>query len=389
MNPSIQTSIRTLAAAAALFAVVRSGSAADTFVYFGTYTGPKSQGIYVSRFDAATGRLSAPELAAATPNPSFLALHPNGRFLYAVNELDEFHGEKAGSVTAFAIDAATGRLSQVSEASTKGTSPCHLSLDRTGRHLFVANYGGGSVAVLPVREDGTLSAATSFIQHTGHGGLKGQEAPHAHDIALDAANRFALVADLGLDKLLVYGFDAAAGTLTAAPVAFAASKPGAGPRHFDFHPGGRLVFSLNELSLTLGSYRYDPATGSLTEILTTSTLPAGVNVTPNLSGAELRVHPSGRFVYASNRGHDSIAVFSVVGDKGTLHAVEVVPTGGKTPRSFTIDPTGAWLLAANQGSDSVIVFRIDPKTGRLSRTDATVTVVAPVCVTFVPARSGP
>lgn len=389
MKPPIQTLIPILAAAAVILATAQSGSAAEAFVYFGTYTGPQSRGIYVSRFDAETGRLSAPELAAATPNPSFLALHPNGRFLYAVNELDEFHGEKAGSVTAFAIDAATGRLSQVSEASTEGTSPCHLSLDRAGRHLFVANYGGGSVAVLPVREDGTLAAATSFIQHTGRGGSKEQDAPHAHDIALDAANRFALVADLGLDKLLVYGFDAAAGALTPAPVAFAASKPGAGPRHFDFHPSGRFVFSVNELSLTLGSYRYDPATGRLTEIQTTSTLPAGVDVTPKLSGAELRVHPSGRFVYASNRGHDSIAVFSVDGDKGTVQVVEVVPTGGKTPRSFTIDPTGAWLLAANQGSNSVVVFRIDPKTGRLSRTDASVAVVAPVCVTFAPVRPAP
>ncbi len=389
MNPPFQTLVRALVAAATFFATARCGTATDTFVYFGTYTGPKSRGIYVSRFATTTGRLSAPALAAVTPNPSFLALHPNGRFLYAVNELDEFHGEKAGSVTAFAIDRVTGHLSQLSEASSRGTGPCHLSLDRTGRHLFVANYGGGSVAVLPVREDGTLGAATSFVQHTGHGVSKEQEAPHAHDIALDAANRFALVADLGLDKLLVYGFDAAAGILTPGPVAIAASKPGAGPRHFDFHPGGRLVFSLNELSLTLGSYRYDPGTGSLTEAQTTSTLPAGVNVTPNLSGAELRVHPSGRFVYASNRGHDSIAVFSVEGDQGMVQLVEVVPTGGKTPRNFTIDPTGAWLVAANQGSDSVVVFRIDPKTGRLSRTHASVPVVAPVCVTFAPADRDP
>jgi 6-phosphogluconolactonase len=382
--------VQTLGLFALLVAPSLPARAAETLVYFGTYTGPKSQGIYVSRFDAATGRLSAPELAAATPSPSFLALHPNGRFLYAVNELDEFHGEKAGSVTAFAIDAATGRLKQLSEASTKGPGPCHLSLDRTGRHLFVANYGGGSIAVLPVRANGTLGAATSFIQHTGHGANKEhQEAPHAHDIALDPANRFALVADLGLDKLLVYGFDAAAGTLTPTPVGFAASKPGAGPRHFDFHPGGRLVFSLNELSLTLTSYRYDPAAGALTEIQTTSTLPAGVSVASNFSGAELRVHPSGRFVYASNRGHDSIAVFSVEGDKGTFQLVEVVPTGGKMPRNFTIDPTGAYLLAANQGSDSVVVFRIDPKTGRLTRTDASVPVVAPVCVTFAAPHPAP
>ena len=381
--------VRTLALIATLFAAALTAGAAESLVYFGTYTGPKSRGIYVSRFDAATGRLSPPALAAATPNPSFLVSHPNGRFLYAVNEVDEFKGEKAGSASAFAIDAATGRLSLLSDASTKGTGPCHLSLDRTARHLLVANYGGGSVAVLPVGENGALGPATSFVQHTGRGPKENQEAPHAHAIAVDAANRFVLVADLGLDKVLAYAFDAAAGTLSPAPAAFAAMKPGSGPRHFDFHPNGRFVFELNEMLLTLGSYRYDPASGALAEIQTVSTLPAGVAVGLGMSGAEIQVHPSGRFVYASNRGHDSIAVFSVDRDKGTVQSVEVVPTGGKTPRNFTLDPTGAYLLAANQGSDSVVVFRIDPGTGRLTRTADSVTVGAPVCVTFAPAASRP
>ena len=378
--------VRTFALLAALVAALPA-VAADSLVYFGTYTGPKSQGIYVSRFDAATGRLSTPELAVATPNPSFLVSHPNGRRLYAVNELDEFRGEKAGSASAFAIDATTGRLSLLGDASTKGTGPCHLSLDKTARHLFVANYGGGSVAVLPVREEGGLGPASSFVQHTGRGPKDNQEAPHAHAIAVDPANRFALVADLGLDKLLVYAFDAAAGTLGVAPATFAALKPGSGPRHFAFHPNGRFVFEVNEITLTLGSFRYDPASGSLTEIQTVSTLPDGVAVTPEMSGAEIEIHPSGRFVYASNRGHDSIAVFAVDGDKGTLRKVEVVLAGGKTPRGFTLDPTGAFLLAANQGSDTVVVFRIDPATGRLTRTAHSVTVGTPVSVAFAPAPS--
>ena len=388
MTPSM--TIRTLAAAVGLLAMGPLAGAAENLVYFGTYTGPRSQGIYVSRFDATTGRLSKPELAAATPSPSYLVVDPKARFLYAVNEVDAFQGEKAGSVTAFAVDAATGRLSRLSDASTKGTGPCHLSLDRTGRHLLVANYGGGSVAVLPVREDGSVGPAVSFVQHTGHGADKErQEAPHAHDAAVDPGNRFAIVADLGLDKLLVYGFDPGTGALTPAPTAFVSSKPAAGPRHFDFHPNGRFVFSLNEMSLTLSSYLYDAARGTLAEVQTASTLPAGVDVTPKMSGAEVRVHPSGRFVYASNRGPDSVAVFSVDPDKGTFRLVEVVPTGGKTPRNFTIDPTGAFLLAANQDSDSVVVFKIDPASGRLARTGTSVTVGTPVCVTFAPPHAAP
>jgi 6-phosphogluconolactonase len=379
--------VRTLALVAPLLALSLPASAAESLVYFGTYTGPKSQGIYVSRFDPATGRLGHPELAAATPNPSFLTADSTGRFLYAVNEVGEFRGEKTGSASAFAIDAASGKLTLLNDAATKGSGPCHLSLDRTGRHLLVANYDSGSIAVLPVQGDGKLGSASSVVQHTGHGPNKERQGgPHAHAIAVDAANRYALVADLGLDKLLVYRFDPAAGSLSPVAISFAASKPGAGPRHFDFDPTGRLVFALNEMALTLASYRFDAATGTLAEVQTISTLPAGVAVKPEMSGAEVRVHPSGRFIYASNRGHDSIAVFAVDRDKGTVRSVEVVATGAKTPRNFTLDPAGRHLLVANQGSDSVVVFIVDPVTGRLTRTANSVEVGAPVCVTFVPDR---
>jgi 6-phosphogluconolactonase len=378
--------VRTLVLIALLVAASLPVGAAESLVYFGTYTGAKSQGIYVSRFDDATGRFSPPQLAVATPSPSFLVAHPSGRFIYAINEVDEFRGEKAGSASAFAVDTAAGRLSLLNDASTKGTGPCHLSLDRTARHLLVANYGGGSLAVLPVGEDGRIGPATSFVQHTGRGPKENQEAPHAHAIAVDAANHYALAADLGLDKLLVYKFDAAAGSLSPSPISFAAAKPGAGPRHFDFDPTGRFVFAMNEMALTLASYRFDGSAGRLAEVQTISTLPAGVAVTKEMSGAEIRVHPSGRFVYASNRGHDSIAVFAVDREKGTVRSIEVVPTGGKTPRNFTLDPAGRHLLVANQGSDNVVVFDIDPETGRLTRTTNVVTVGAPVCVTFL---SGP
>ena len=376
---------RTIALVTLFLAVSLPVRAAESLVYFGTYTGPKSQGIYVSRFDGATGRLSPPQLAVATPSPSFLVSHPNGRFVYAINEVDEFRGEKAGSASVFAVDPTTGRLSLLSAASTKGTGPCHLSLDKTARHLLVANYGGGSLAVLRIGEDGRVGPASSFVQHTGRGPKENQEAPHAHAIAVDAANRYALAADLGLDKLLVYKFDPAAGSLSPTAISFAAAKPGAGPRHFDFDPTGRFVFALNEMALTLASYRFDGSAGTLAEVQTISTLPAGVAVTKEMSGAEVRVHPSGRFVYASNRGHDSIAVLAVDRDKGTVRSVEVVPTGGKTPRNFTLDPDGRHLLVANQGSDNVVVFDINPETGRLTRTANAVSVGAPVCVTFLSA----
>jgi 6-phosphogluconolactonase len=351
-------------------------------VYVGTYSGEKSKGIYAFRFDGATGRLTPLGLAAESQDPSFLAIHPNNRFLYAVNEVDEFDGKKNnGGVSAFAIDVRTGKLRLLNQQSTGGGSPCHLTVDGKRRSLLVANYVGGSVAVLPIQPDGSLLKTTAFIQHTGSGVNKErQEGPHAHGVYLDSANRFAAVADLGLDKVLVYRIDPS-GALVPNEPPFQSVKPGAGPRHFAFHPNGRFAYVNNEMTSTVTAFAWDGRKGTLSELQTLSTLPEGV--AGDNSTAELEVHPTGRFLYVSNRGHNSIAVFAVNPQDGRLRVIEHQGTQGKTPRSFGIDPSGRFLLAANQGSDTIVVFRIDQKTGRLKPTGQSVEVGKPVCIKFV------
>jgi 6-phosphogluconolactonase len=315
-----------------------------------------------------------------------LAVHPNGRFLYAANEIGDYEGKKAGSVTAFVRDPRSGRLTRLDQESSGGTAPCHLVVDRKGRNVLVANYGGGSVAALPVAKDGSLSPATAFLQHTGSSvNAARQKEPHAHSINLDAANRFAVAADLGLDKLMVYRLDSAKGTLVPNDPPFALVRPGSGPRHFAFHPDGKRAYVINELNCTLTAFRYDRKKGVLVEDQTISTLPAGQAMKPEFSTAEVQVHPSGKFVYGSNRGHDTIAVFQVDAKTGRLTPVDHTPSGGRTPRNFGIDPTGQFLLAANQSSDNVAVFRIEAKTGRLTPTGQTIEVGSPVCVKFVAA----
>ena len=354
-------------------------------VYFGTYTAPgKSQGIYVSRLDMATGRLSPPELAAESVSPSFLAIHPTRDALYAVNEIDTFEGKPGGSVSAFAIDRASGKLTLLNRQPSGGGGPAHVSVDPGGRNVLLANYGGGSVAVVPTGADGRLAAPSAVVRHSGSSVNPGrQKEPHAHSINVDATGRFAYAADLGIDKVMIYAFDAAKGTLAPANPPFAAVTPGSGPRHLAFHPANPFVYVINELTLTVTTFTRDAASGSLTPIQTISTLPAGVAAQSSFSTAEVQVHPSGRFLYGSNRGHDSIAVFAIDQKSGQLTFVESVPTQGRTPRHFGIDPTGTYLLAANQQSDSVVVFRIDAKTGRLTATGNTINVGAPVCVKFV------
>lgn len=354
-------------------------------VYFGTYTGPKSKGIYRSELDLATGKLTPVELAGETTNPSFLATHPNQKFLYAVGEVGNFEGQKTGAVTAFAIDPATGNLTRLNQQSSRGAGPCHIVLDRTGKNALVANYGGGSVAALPIGGDGRLAPASSFVQHKGaSANPKRQEGPHGHSINLDAANRFAVAADLGLDKLLVYRFDPAQGTLSPNEPPSASVAPGAGPRHFAFHPDGRHAYVINELANTVTAFDYDPERGVLKNVQTISTLPAGFQGTSYT--AEVQVHPSGKFLYGSNRGHDSIAVFAIDTGTGKLTPLGHQPTQGKTPRNFGIDPTGTYLLAANQGSNNVVVFRIDGESGKLLPTGQTLDVPAPVCVKMMPLR---
>jgi len=357
---------------------------ADMLVYFGTYTGPNSKGIYVSRLDGKSGALSDPELAVETPGPSFLAVHPDRDFLYAVNEVDEFQGKKSGSVSAFAIDRKTGKLTALNQQSSVGTGPAHLIVDKSGHAVLVANYGGGSVAVLPIEANGRLKPASAFVQHTGSSvNPQRQKEPHAHSVNVDPKNHFAYVADLGLDKVLIYRFEPLKGSLTANDPPFAAVEPGAGPRHFAFHPSGRFAYVINELQCTVTAFTADEKSGMLTTLQTVSTLPEGQKVVPGFSTAEVQVHPSGKFLYGSNRGHDTIVVFAIDQNTGRLTYVEHEPTQGSTPRNFGIDPSGTYLLAANQKSDSVIVFRIDPESGRLSPTGTRITVGSPVCVKFV------
>ena len=368
-------------------AAVSSPNSKQFFVYIGTYTGAKSKGIHVARFDSASGTPAPPELAAETPNPSFLAIHPNQKFLYAANEVGEFGGKKSGAVGAFVIDSHTGRLAALNQQPSGGDGPCHIAVDRTGKSVLVANYGGGSVESLPIKPDGSLDAPTTFIQHHGSSvDPKRQEGPHAHFITTDAANRFALACDLGLDKVLVYKFDPANSSLVANDPPAASIPPGSGPRHLAFHPGGRFAYVINEMQCTMTALSYDSERGELKGLQTLSTLPEGESPKPNFSTAEVEAHPAGKFLYGSNRGHDTIVAFGIDETTGKLTRIENVSTQGRTPRSFGIDPTGQFLLVANQDSDNVVVFRIDQKTGHLTATGNSIQVGTPVCVKFVPAE---
>ncbi|HKQ37394.1 MAG TPA: lactonase family protein [Verrucomicrobiae bacterium] len=347
---------------------------ADYLVYVGTYTGAKSKGIYALRMDKQ-GKLAPLGLVAETPSPSFLAIHPNKKFLYAVNEKDN------GTVTGFSIDGKTGKLTQINEQPSHGAGPCHVSLDKTGKTVLVANYNSGSIAAYPVRRDGSLGDAATKIQHEGGSAdPRRQKGPHAHFITPDPANRYALVCDLGLDKVLVYRLDAAKASLTPNDPPFGVVKPASGPRHLAFHPKGRFVYVNNEMNSTLTVFNWDKSRGALEELQTVSTLSGEVR---GNSTAEIEVHPSGKFVYVSNRGHDSIACYSIDEKNGRVALIEHQSSGGKTPRNFAIDPKGEFLLTENQGSDSVVVFRIDANTGRLMPTGERAEVGAPVCMKFV------
>ena len=354
-----------------------TGFAAGSLVYFGTYTGAQSQGIYVSRFDSATGTLSAPHLAAETRNPAFLAVSPDEHHLYAVSEMS-----KTGAVSAFAINDKTGRLTLLNQQFSGGGGPCHLAVDATGKCLLVANYGSGSIAALPIHADGSLGAATTTLQHSGSGANPQRQAgPHAHFSLPSPDNRFTLDCDLGLDKVFINHLDAPAARLTANDPPFARVAPGSGPRHFVFSPDGKFVCLINEMGGTITVFRYAATNAAMTWVQTISTLPKDFST--NNTCAEIALHPNGRFLYGSNRGHDSIAVFALDQKTGRLTLVEHQSTLGRTPRHFAIDPAGRWLLAENQASDSVVVFAIDPDTGKLKPTGQSITIGAPVCGVFV------
>jgi 6-phosphogluconolactonase len=356
-------------------------AAGELLVYIGTYTRGASEGIYAYRMDLKTGQLTSLGLAAGAENPAFVAINPENDTLYAVNEISNYEGKSAGSVSAYLINRNNGELEYLNTQSSQGAGPCHLSIDASGRNVLVANYGGGSVACLPVGENGELKEASSFIQHQGSSiNPRRQKGPHAHSVNLGPANKYAFVADLGMDQVLTYRLNASKGKLTAGKPPFTRLAKGAGPRHFAFHPSGRLAYVINEMHCTVTAFQYDHA-GRLTERQSISTL--DVPVQPGYSTAEVQVHPGGRFLYGSNRGHDSISVFTIDEVSGRLNRVQVQSTLGTTPRNFGIDPTGNYLIAANQNSDNLVVFRIDQKTGKLTSTGVEVECPSPVCVKFL------
>lgn len=350
-------------------------------LYVGTYTASgKSDGIYLYSMDALTGALTRTN-SFKSVNPSFLTIDRSRRYLYAVNEVGEYAGKPGGGVSAFAIDRATGNLRLLNEQATQGADPCHLTIDRRGKTLLVANYTGGSITTLPLRSDGTLGLANDVKQHEGSSIKEQQKGPHAHCIILDAAERYALAADLGIDKVMIYRFDPATGKLTHGKQPWAELQQGAGPRHLTLHPTGRYLYVINELDSTMTAFKYNASNGTLSQIETVSTLPS------DFSGvsycADVHVSPSGRFLYGSNRGHNSIVVFEIDQRTGKLKQLEHVSTVGKWPRNFTIDPTGRFLLVANQHTDNVVTFSIDPRTGRLTPTGQVTEIPVPVCLKFV------
>jgi 6-phosphogluconolactonase len=351
----------------------------ELLVYVGTYTSGKSEGIYLYSLNLTSGELKYVATTKEVKDPSFVVVAPSRRYLYAVNEIEEFAGKRGGAVSAFAIDQRTGDLKFLNQQPSLGGAPCYLDVDRSGRFVLVANYAGGNVAVLPIRGDGRLGEATDMKQDQGSStNTERQEAPHAHCTVLDPANRFAYACDLGNDKIMIFRFDQRRGKLIPNQQPWVQAKPGAGPRHLTFRPDGKYAYVINELHATITAFTHDRVNGSLAELQTITTLPEGINVAN--TSADIHVSPDGRFVYASNRGHDSIAAFAINPANGRLTLIAHEPTGGKTPRNFAIDPTGDFLLAANQNSNNIVTFRRDRKTGRLTATGHMVETPSPVCL---------
>lgn len=363
---------------AGAFASAQAESAQSYWAYIGTFTDHGSKGIYLMRMDAGSGALTEPELAVEAPSPAFLALHPNHHFLYSVNEVDK------GTVSAFSIDEQTGKLTFLNKESSAGHGPTHLVVDPDGKNVLTANYGSGSVAVLPIESDGKLAAPSSVDQHTGKGADPSrQEGPHAHCINVDPNGHYALSCDLGLDKIFVYRFDPSAHKIAANDPPFGTVAPASGPRHLAFSPDGHHLYVVNEMACTVTGFNYDSSHGMMTEFQTISTLPEDFH--GQKSTAEVAVHPSGKFLYASNRGDaNSIAIFKIDPTSGKLTSTGHVSTEGRAPRDFALDPTGKWLLAANQDTDNIVEFRIDPETGALKPTGINIKTPTPVCITFLP-----
>lgn len=367
-----------------LAALTTTTIAGDNFlVYYGCYTNAKSgsKGIYVSKFNSGSGELSDPQLAVETGSPSFLAIHPSKKYLYAVGEMGT-PGQKGGGVSAFGISLPDGKLSPINQVSSVGAGPCHVSVDKTGKMAMVANYGGGSVASYSILENGGLSEAKTFVQHEGSGANpKRQAGPHAHSLNVSPDNRFGFACDLGLDKVFIYKLDPTTGKMTAHGHAIVA--PGSGPRHFAFHPSGKFAFVNNEMSMTETSFAYDAEKGALTEIATVSTLPEADRGKSGWSTAETVAHPNGKFVYVSNRTHDTIAVFTCDPATGKLTLIQNASAEGKIPRNFNLDPSGKWMIVVHQDSNTAALFKVDQDSGKLTFTGKKVNVGGSVCVRFL------
>jgi 6-phosphogluconolactonase len=361
--------------------VLGAERAGELLLYVGTYTTGKSEGIYLYRLNLSSGELKHVATTKRVVNPSFLALAPSRRYLYAVNEVGDFAGTKSGAVSAFAVDQRTGELRLLNQQASLGADPCYVDVDAKGRFVLIANYSGGNVTVFPVERDGSLGEASDAKQGRGSSiNRERQEGPHAHCIVLDPSNQFAYSCDLGTDKIMIFRFDARKGKLLPNEPPWVQVKPGRGPRHLAFSPSGKYVFVLNELHSTVTAFARAPEKGSLKELQTLTTLPKGFTGTN--TSADIHVSLDGRFVYCSNRGHDSIAIFGIEPRNGGLTSLGHESTRGMTPRNFAIDPTGGFLLVANQKSDNIVVFRLDQKTGRLSSTVQVAQVPSPVCLKF-------
>lgn len=356
--------------------------ARELLVYVGTYTSGKSEGIYLLRLNLSTGELNQIATTKGVVNPSYLALDSRRRYLYAVNEVEEFAGRKSGAVSAFAVDQKTGELRFLNQQPSLGGAPCYVSLDNSGKFALVANYVGGNVSVLPVRSDGSLGEATDVKQDQGASVNKvRQEGPHAHCILPDQSGRHVYACDLGTDRIMIYRFDSKEGKLIPNEQAWVQVKAGSGPRHLTFHPNGRHAYVMNELNSTVTAFAHDSMKGTLAELQSVSALPDDFKGTN--TSADIHLSPDGKFLYCSNRGHDSIAAFGVDASTGRLSFIAHTPTGGKTPRNFAVDPTGNFLLAANQNSDTIVVLRRDSRTGKLQPTGNGAAVPSPVCLKLI------
>ena len=357
-------------------------SAAPTraLVCFGSYSTPDKESVHLFQLNLQDGSLKKLNAVDGLSNPSFLKIHPNGKYLYTVNEVSTFDGKKSGGVTAFALDVNGGKLNKINQQPSGDTGPCHLTVDATGKYVLVAHYGGGSTSVLPIKKDGSVGAVVSQIKHKGSSVHSRQKAPHAHAVHVGPNNKFAFAPDLGIDKVLVFSFDEKTGAIAETKFDGAKLEPGSGPRHFDFHPDGKFAYVINEIKQTVTAFRYNAKRGRLRTLQTLSTVPHPVD---GNSTAEVLVHPTGQFLYGSNRGHNSIAMFRINKKNGKLTALGHESTRGSTPRNFGIDPTGQFLLAANQQSDNVAVFRINQETGKLKFTGNEIKLSKPVCVRMI------